>query len=240
MLGEPRSWQHSSSRGHNGGVTMAKSYEEAVKEIQRETPESEEHLRGMVNYAEEQGMEFDGETLEEKWEELKDISITPPEFLSKAEQDRDFERSGPVDVPSVGIDLGSIEAILEGGNQIEILGAIGRILLASFATLVDISNNVAPASRITISGINALDNANAAQPVVPESDNELIPTRWLYIKADSDNDEDIAIGDDDVAPTSGFILTPGEAIYLEVDIREEEYYMASEEAGEQVNLLGGF
>lgn len=219
---------------------MAKTLEAALKEKQRELPEEEEHLEGLVNYAEEHGMEFDGETLEEKFEELIDISVVPPDFLSKAEQDRSFPRRQTPDVPSFGVDFDGIEAILEGGNQVEILAAIGRILLAMFATTVDIADDVAPGSRITVSGTNSIDNADSAQPVVPESDSELIPTRWLYIKADSDNEDEIAFGDDGVQPANGFVLRPGESIYLEVDIREEEYYMASGTSGELVQLLGGF
>lgn len=219
---------------------MPKSYEEAVEETQESLSQDEEHMRGLVNRAIEQGMEFDGETLEEKFKELIDISVVPPDYLSGGDTETPFDPTDPPEIPDPSIDLGQIEAILQSGNQAQILGAMGRILLGIFSLTADIADDMSPSTRITVSGTNAITQADRAEPIVPESDNELIPTRWLFVKSSADNSHPIAIGDDDADPDSGFVLNPGDSIKLEADLRREEYYMACSESGEEVQLLGGF
>jgi hypothetical protein len=89
-----------------------------------------------------------------------------------------------------------------------------------------------------VSGTNAVSVPNNAEPVIPESDQQMVPTRTIFIRANRNNDEPIAFGDDGVAPQSGFVLESGESITIDLDLREAQLWMASEERGQQVHLLG--
>ena len=104
--------------------------------------------------------------------------------------------------------------------------------------LFDILSSVEPVNNITVSGRNAIDNAGQPQPVVPESDNTDIPTRHLLVQSSEGNNEKISFGDDEVDPQNGFVLSPGNNIMVPMDLRETELYMASEEEGAEIGLLG--
>lgn len=104
--------------------------------------------------------------------------------------------------------------------------------------LFDILSAVEPLSNITVSGRNAIEQAGVPQPVVPQSDNTLIFTKTLYIRSSVSNNQDIAFGDDEVSPQNGFVLKPGEYINYPIDLRNGVLYMASQEDGATVQILG--
>ena len=215
---------------------MPETYDAAVKRIQSETDEEKEHLEGMPNYADE----TDEGPVEQVEDELEDISVTVPDFLKPSEGGRredDIQRPGavnPRDQFGVDVDLDQLPNL----NQAELLQIIARVELASLQTLLEISDYVSPFTNITVSGNNAIDQANSPQPVVPQSDTTDIPTRILYMKADENNNEPIAFGDDKASPTSGFLLKSGQSITIQLDLRGEELYMSSDGDGQQVQILG--
>lgn len=115
-----------------------------------------------------------------------------------------------------------------------------RSTVASLSALYDIADAVEPFKRITVSGSNDIELAESPEPVVPESDDANIPTRRLFIKADSDNQTQMAFGDDEITPENGFILNPGESIVWPSDIRGDELYMTASKPGQTVHILGVF
>lgn len=106
--------------------------------------------------------------------------------------------------------------------------------------LNDIANGVLPNTAVTVSGTNSIDDANAAQPIIPDSKNQDVPTRVLWVRASPGNNDDIFIGDDSVDPDDGFVLRPGESTQIEVDFRSQLLYMASGTEDQVVQLLGVF
>lgn len=209
------------------------SYEEAVKEKQRETDEEEEHLKGFPNYADEAEFDGDFEDLEERFRELKSkVEAVPdwllpegsnkPEFGGRAPDPRDIQ----------------IAANLEALDTRGLLEVIARVEIAQLATLFDISDYVEPLRNITVSGVNSIEDANEPEPVVPRSDEENVPTRILFIRADPQNTSEIAFGDDEVEPNSGFVLDNGETIFLEMDLRRQVLWMSSDTEGQSVQLMG--
>lgn len=106
------------------------------------------------------------------------------------------------------------------------------------SALFNILSAVEPVSNITVSGRNSIDSPGQPQVAIPESDNTDIPTRKLLVRSSIDNNEAIAFGDDEVDPDNGFLLQPGEDIVVPMDLRETELYMASDEDGATVELLG--
>lgn len=114
-----------------------------------------------------------------------------------------------------------------------------QVQINQLQALFDILSSVEPITGITVSGRNVINDPGSPQPVVPESDSTDIPTRHLLVQSAASNNEDIAFGDDEVDPQNGFILTPGNNIMVPVDLRATELYMASEEKGAEVGILGG-
>lgn len=123
-------------------------------------------------------------------------------------------------------------------NQFQLLNILTRLQLATSVGIADLIDVVSPVSDITISGTNTISIADNPEPVVPQSDEEDIPTKLLVLKADSRNTDTIAIGDDEVSPNAGYILERGDTLMLETDLRGEELYMSSAEADQAVHILG--
>lgn len=221
---------------------MPETYQEAIEKVQEETDEEEEHLEGMPNYAHEtEGPEEIAEAAEEALQEIRDagdISVTPPDFLSGQETGRRRVSQPGTQDPrgQFGVDV-DLDQLPNLGTP-ELLQIIARVNLAMLSTMLDISDYTSPLSDITVSGTNAIDDDDVPQPVVPQSDQTEIPTRFLMIKSDSDNTKPIAFGDDGSSPDSGFVLEPGQHIALQLDLRGEVFYMASEQQGQVVQLLG--
>lgn len=110
--------------------------------------------------------------------------------------------------------------------------------IAQLSTLQSVLQQVSPLSSIRVSGSNTIDRDNSPEQVVPGSETEDIPTRMLFIQAAQSNKYPIFFGDDAVAPNSGFRLDRGEFINYEINLNGDSLYMAAEEAGQTVNLLG--
>lgn len=115
---------------------------------------------------------------------------------------------------------------------------VQQVSRANFEVNRRILQNAKPFQLVTVSGINEVENANNPEPVVPNSDETQIPTRELMIKSSRSNSEKIWFGDDETTPNSGFSLSPGEGTSVEIDLREQQLYMASTEAAQVVELLG--
>jgi len=111
-------------------------------------------------------------------------------------------------------------------------------MLQNVSATVSILENVRPYTNITVSGKTEIESAGEAQAVIPEAENTEIPTRTLFIRADPDNNDKIYFGDDKVQPEEGYVLTPGEAINIDVDFRNDSLWCASDTKGEQLMLIG--
>lgn len=143
------------------------------------------------------------------------------------------------------IDLSNVE------NQKELLRllveaerintTVNAARLQNDITVVSLLNSmlsaVEPAFGISTYGVNVIDE-DAPQPVVPRSDEVDIPTKNLVVRALPDNKDDIYIGDSKVAPQEGFLLRPGEWRRFHIDIRDQELFMAAENTGNEVSLIG--
>lgn len=206
------------------------SYEEATEErASRDLgdPEPEEETDPRIRTS----------SLEEVFENVKNRVETVPEWLKP--QDGLDEVEAP-DLGGRRSEFG-IDVNLSQLDQLDTRGlmeVLVRVNVAQLAAQFDIADAVEPFTTITVSGTNAIEDADTAEVAVPESDDQQIPTRVLFVRASPDNDNKIYFGDDGVQPNSGFVLRPGEFIVYETDLRGEELYMASEEAGEVVQLLG--
>lgn len=209
---------------------MPESYEQAVEERAGEDlgdPEPEE----------EHEPDIRTQDLADTFGEVQNLVEAVPDFLKP-----DSEQ-GSGDIPDIGGNRGQLDLDLSFDDLSELsdsslLQVIARVNIAQLAALFDIADAVEPFSTITVSGVNAIDDANTAQPVVPRSDTEAIPTRTLFMRADENNNDSIYIGDDEVEPQSGLILGPGEFYVAESDLRAEEFWMASETEGQEIQLLG--
>lgn len=227
---------------------MPESYEEAIEDKQRETPEDEEHLEGMPNYSRETRPGIDVEELEEKFEDVEDIVVSVPDFLKGEEGTGDIDFPGqrrPIDLPEIIQELPGLQQQLaidirnmDNMGVEGLLRIMARISVIDLITQLDIADAVAPVDSITVSGTNSTDEANQEEPVIPRADETQIPTKKLFIKASRDNDKVIWFGDDDVRPNSGFTLAPGESIIYPIDFRREVLWMSSTETGQTVELLG--
>lgn len=221
---------------------MPETYKDAVKQKQEQTPEEEEHLAGMPNYAEEVEGEVEEtqEEIEERLAGLEDISITPPGRLSGVQDRSEFDVPQPGESdPTSGLGIGDINIgeLSELDNQ-QILEVLVRVNIAMLNSLLNIEDYTSSYSNITVSGTNAINAADTPEPVVPQSDQSDIPTRILGIRSDTNNTDSIAFGDDQVSPNNGFVLNRGEVKWMEIDLRGEALFMSSETEGQIVQLLG--
>jgi len=102
--------------------------------------------------------------------------------------------------------------------------------------LNDIATAVEPPTDIVVSGTVDVEEADIPQEVLENLDQ--VRTRMLIMKANPLNDKPIYFGDDEVEPEDGFVLVPGEKIELPISYRDAHIYMASEERGASLQLLG--
>lgn len=177
--------------------------------------------------------EFTGLTLEERWSAVKTF------IQSGTQPDQEVE-APEVDIPSQpDVDLSDL------GNQ-ELLRVIAETVqvqsntqISMLSTLFDIFASVRGTRNITIIGAEITDQADVAEEVISEeSPQDSVLTRKLFVRASNGNTSPIAFGDDQINPQSAFVLNKGEAIELDVDIGRLNLYMASEESGQEVQLLG--
>lgn len=120
----------------------------------------------------------------------------------------------------------------------QLLQVVSTAETAQLATLFDIDTEVSPSSTIVVTGNNAVDTAEEPEPVVQESNNTGIPTRELILKADEDNQDPLAFGDDQVDPDNAFLLKPGESTVINHNIAQTVLYFTSETEGDQLQILG--
>lgn len=168
------------------------------------------------------------QSIEERFENLRSfLDFVPGDQEISIDRPRP-NRPGEIDL---GIDLQQLDVS-------DLLGLLIQVQFANLNTQLDILDEVSTPTSITVSGANVVDGADEPTSVVPTNDNTEIPTRTLYVRADPDNQDDLYFGDDDVDPLSGFLLTPGESIVIDVDLRDTVLYMASEDENAAVFLLG--
>lgn len=207
---------------------------EARGEAEETVDESVERIKEFVDYVTENDVDFDGETVEDIADNINDISVTPPDWLSSTPTGGGGDDPFRPDPGSIDIDLSNVEELDTAG----VLGIIARIEAAQMQTLFDIANAVEPFSSVTVSGSVTIEESETAEPVVPRSDQTKVATSTLLVRADPDNTEPVYLGDDEVSPTSGYILQRGESQPIQLNFRINQLYMASAEAGQTVHLLG--
>lgn len=141
--------------------------------------------------------------------------------------------------PGEGALIRLLSALLQfQTNQFQVMNVLTRLQLATSVGIADLIDIESPLSNITVSGSNTISDANSPEPVVPDSDQGNISTNTLFIKADEKNTDPIFIGDDEVDPSSGYVLRRGEDEMIETDLRGEELYMASSQSGQIIHILG--
>lgn len=112
-------------------------------------------------------------------------------------------------------------------------------MITQSVVLDEIATAVEAAATVSVSGTNDTGRrAGVPVTVVPRADEETIPVRRLWIRADPDNTHGIYFGDDDVSPNDGFLLRPGETHAIDLDFRDDILWMASDEPRQEVHLLG--
>lgn len=204
---------------------MPRTFENAVRERAEERGEEIPSFERGEWFPEVSG-ELDGDLLAERFADIVDILRAVP-------------GEGPVvPAPDVPDRVGAPD--LEGLNETGLLQVIAQTLIEQLNVQIDVANAVEPPTAITVSGTNAIDQAEEAELVVPQSDSSNIPTRTLFIRNDINNSSSIFFGDDEVQPQDGFVLVVGEWISIPFDLRQNQLWMASEEADQVVQLLGVF
>lgn len=155
-----------------------------------------------------------------------------------------------VDFPDINVPAGDAEELLNTIASImirsvqvqtvmlSIMRAEAQLLGRANQNLDSIDFNLRPYSAITVSGTNSIEEADSPELVVPDSEDTEVPTRTLFVRASTSNKADIFIGDDEVAPSSGYRLGKGEGERIDVNLVDEQLYMASRNAGQSVELLG--
>lgn len=248
---------------------MVKTFEERQEELAKERDESHKKRGGesdefdMVAEA-----DIDADTIEEFADRLRRIALPAPDDLGPGERPRQRRRLElRIDLvqrlaDELGISLADLQEQLQQEQQAnldlqdstqllqliasflqtqnQLLGVVANTSVTQLENLISIANDVRPATLVTVSGREIIDDADVPQPVIPDSDKTDIPTKTVFIRADPDNDNPIVIGDDEVDPNDGFILQPGEAQEVRIDFRDDQLFMAADEAGEAVRLLGLF
>lgn len=207
-----------------------KTFEEATEQQQEEQEETEHHREWEEHLGGEAEFTFRTPDLRERAENIADISQVVPDDLIPGSESPDFGRERP-ETPGFDIDLGQLD------NR-GLLEVQARAMITMLTAMFDVADAVEPMSTVTVSGTNAISVPYNPEPVIPESDRQMVPTRTIFIRADRNNGEPIAFGDDGVAPQSGFILESGESITIDLDLRNTQIWMAADERGQQVHLLG--
>lgn len=206
---------------------MPESYEEATEERAGEDlgdPEPEPETDANIST----------DDLKDRFSDVGSRVEEVPDWLKPESSQRDIGDDSRRSEYGIDISLGNLDSLDTAG----LLEVLARINVAQLAAMFDIADAVEPFQSITVSGVNAINDAGVPEPVVPESDQQAIPTRSLFMRADENNDNKIYIGDDEVAPNTGLVLAPGEFYVMESDLRAEELYMASDESGQTIQLLG--
>lgn len=157
--------------------------------------------------------------------DLDDISVTIEDLL-----DQDLS------------DLSELELLGVIAEGVRTIAALSNVRveqgISSLAIFGDIATAVEPAASITTSGTNTTNDGGEPTPVIPNADDQDVATRNLMIRASTQNSEPIYFGDDGVEPSSGFMLKPGEWKQMNINFLDTVLYMASDNGGQEVQLLG--
>lgn len=232
--------------------------------IEDEIEEKAEETRDSRPDLSDSPVTFDGERMDEFLAGLENVAVpTPNELAPDGIQNRQERRVGEssdllqqlleqtnLNLDEISENINNID--LDGMGQNGLLQVIAQMQINNFqlfqamlntqvstlSSTIDIADAVEPPRAITVSGVNSISNAGQAEPLVPQSNNTEILTRQLFIRADENNSSEIYIGDDEVSPDEGFMLKPGESWELPIDLRDDAYWMAGDEAGDSVQLLG--
>jgi len=206
------------------------SYQEATDRRLRGKTGQQKSAEGVVEWASEtSGIQSTAESL---YQSVKSILTPNPSYLEKGTK-RNLPSANRGSLPQsvTNINLNTL-------SQQQLLAVIAQVQILQLQSINDMADYLQPGRSITVSGTNAINSSDVPQVVVPQSDQTNIPTKVLYIESDPDNTYDIYIGDDAVAPSSGFVLGPGDSMDVKIDLRNDQLYMACVESGEQVDLLG--
>lgn len=122
-------------------------------------------------------------------------------------------------------------------SSAQLLKVISTANAQQVAALQNILDEVSPASQFVVTGRNIIDQTDNPEAVIPDADNTSVPTRTLFIRADSTNDDIIAFGDDKVDPDTGWFLRAGETLTVNQNFANEVLWMAGT-SGDAVRLLG--
>jgi len=170
------------------------------------------------------------EPIEEFAEKLERILRPTPSSLSRRILQPPDGGTTP-DTPTTEIDLAGL-------GQEGLLRVIASAVTAQTRSLFNIEDFLRPFTQITVSGTNAIENAGASQPVIPESDDIDIPTRTVFVRAAKENTAPIYIGDENVSGDDGLSLYKGEGQTFNVNVGQVVPYMVSPEDGQVVEVLG--
>lgn len=180
-------------------------------------------------------IEFTGMTLEQRWAAVKtfiDTGQLPGEDV--------------IDDPGEGLEIPQIDIDLSELSQRDLLQSLvefqqvqSNTMVSMLSTLIDIFASVRGNRTITIIGAEAIDQQDIPEEVISQSSpQDSVLTRTLWLRASNDNNAPVAFGDDQVDPDRAFVLNKGEVIKLDIDIGRIDLYMASETAGQEIQIMG--
>jgi len=209
------------------------SYDQATDERLRGKTGAQKEAEGVARWASETTGTNPPQGLANEFQSVMSILEPNPQYLEKKGRNpKAYTRNRSLNINIPGFNQ------LNTLNQQQLLAVIAEIQALQLSAVYDIANYTQPLSQITVSGTNAISNADEPEVVVPGSDSANIASKSLFIEADPTNTDDIYIGNDGVEPDSGYVLGPGDSIDVDIDLRQEQLYMASSSSGQQVDLLG--
>lgn len=204
---------------------MVKTFGESEEEEYEE--QADEHTPDDGEYWQLANQEFDGETLEEKWDELMSILALP-------EAERDISIPEP---PSPGDGADQFPDVdLEGKSATELLRVVAEILLTQLETQFEIQQNTSPATAIVASGEEVTDNPEEVEELLSSS-GEGFATSQVILKAPASNTDSVVIGPSGLDVNRSLELTKGDSVVLDIDLGSQSLFYASEEAGQVLQIL---
>lgn len=210
---------------------MPQTFEDAQKESAEERPED----RGDI-FSESTTVSSE-ESLVERFRDIRDIlTIDGKEDVTVAPT----EPSEGIEFPEFDIDLSELDTagLLKTliTEQRDLLQVLIETQITSLERINTMTQFVSPATTITVSGADVTTEEDVATKVIQES----VPTRKIFLRASPTNTSDIYLGDGQVEPQKGWVLRAGETLMIPMDYRNQDLYMASEETGQVIQLMGVF
>lgn len=241
---------------------MVRTFGERQKERSKEEAEDKEGED--LEFWQRSETNYSGRTLEQMAEQFPNVIVpTPDELQPDGITDRQKRRAGDTaglagqvaadlgrDPQQLSNELKNIDVDELSGTALERVSAqmdiytvqLLRTMLntqvSMLQAMVDTADAVEPPQALVFDGQNTVDNAGEPQPLVPNSDDQGIETKTIYVRAETSNTDPIYIGDDSVDPESGFILKPGESWELRINLSNDIYHMTGDTEGDGVRLLG--